>query len=75
MGSKYEGILEVDYAYQDKNDLPSGFDWSKRTRNAPWGISMQFSSSGIPKFGPFAVINADDYYGGSATFLEIDPYF
>ena len=25
VGSKYDGILDVDYAYQDKNDLPAGF--------------------------------------------------
>ena len=70
VGSKYEGILEVDYAYQDKNDLPSGFDCPSE-RERPWGTGHAvWAARESLKFGPFAVINADDYYG-SATFSEL----
>ena len=52
VGSKYEGILEVDYAYQDKNDLPSGFDCPSE-RERPWGTGHAvWAARESLKFGP-----------------------
>ena len=36
VGRKYQGILEVDYAYQDKDDLPGDFA-CPAGREKPWG--------------------------------------
>ena len=63
VGSKYDGILDVDYAYQNKNDLPAGFTCPSE-RERPWGTghAVWAAREALGK-SPFAVINADDYYG------------
>ena len=63
VGSKYEGILKVDYAYQNKNDLPNGFVCPPE-RERPWGTGHAvWSARSSLGDAAFAVINADDYYG------------
>ena len=63
VGSKYEGILKVDYAYQNKNDLPNGFVCPPE-RERPWGTGHAvWSARSSLGDTAFAVINADDYYG------------
>lgn len=63
VGSKYDGILEVDYAYQDKNDLPAEFS-CPLGRERPWGTGHAvWAARDALKDSFFAVINADDYYG------------
>ena len=59
---RYDGKIEVDYAFQDMNDLPEGFTVPEG-RVKPWGTGQAVLSCKGLVDGPFAVVNADDYYG------------
>jgi hypothetical protein len=58
-------FIEVEYAFQDLNDLPDGYSVPEG-RVKPWGTCHAVLSCRDKVDGPFAVINADDYYGPSA---------
>jgi len=58
-------FIEVDYAFQDINDLPPGYSVPE-DRVKPWGTSHAVLTCRDKVEGPFAVINADDYYGAGA---------
>lgn len=58
-------FIEVDYAFQDLSDLPTGYSVPEG-RVKPWGTSHAVLSCRGKVSGPFAVINADDYYGSGA---------
>lgn len=67
IGSRIEEIckknnVEVAYAYQDLRDLPDGIDLP-HGRKKPWGTGQAVLSCRDIIKEPFAVINADDYYG------------
>lgn len=65
IGNRVEKICDVEYAFQDKNDLPAGFS-CPAGRTKPWGTGQAIlTCKGIVN-EPFAVINADDYYGREA---------
>lgn len=54
--------MEVAFAYQDIKDIPG----EAIQRNKPWGtVQALLSCQKIVK-GPFAIINADDFYGANA---------
>lgn len=59
---RFDGKIEVEYAYQDMNDLPEGFSVPEG-RVKPWGTGQAVLSCKDLIDGPFAVVNADDYYG------------
>lgn len=59
---RYDGKLEVEYAFQDLHDLPEGFSVPEG-RVKPWGTGQAVLACRNLIDGPFAVINADDYYG------------
>ena len=61
--------LSIHYAYQELSDLPEGFDVPEG-RTKPWGTCHAVMACRHIVKGPFAVINADDYYGPSA-FIQI----
>ncbi|MBO5645394.1 MAG: nucleotidyltransferase [Lentisphaeria bacterium] len=62
IGSRYDGKIKVDYAFQSLSDLPGGYKVPEG-REKPWGTGHAvYSARGIIN-GPFAVINADDFYG------------
>ena len=61
-GKRIEKMIDVDYAFQEKDDLPDGFTLPK-TREKPWGTGQAVLSAKNIITSPFAVINADDYYG------------
>lgn len=65
VGSKYEGILPVEYCYQDINDLPSPFTVPAE-RAKPWGTAHAIRAARDVVKEPFAAINADDFYGRDA---------
>ena len=65
VGSKYEGLLEVDYAYQAIDDLPEPYKVPEG-RTKPWGTAHATRAARNAVTGPFAVINADDFYGRDA---------
>lgn len=62
VGDRIAKNVEVMYAYQDINDLPAGYE-VPRDRVKPWGTSHAVLSARDLIDAPFAVINADDYYG------------
>ena len=76
---KFKDQIEVAYAFQGMDSyVPPGIDPSKREK--PWGTSHAMLVAKEVTHEPFAVINADDYYGVEAfqkmaSFLvaEADP--
>ena len=65
VGARFDGKIEVDYAYQSLEDLPDGFT-VPAGRTKPWGTSHAIRAARDLVRGPFAVINADDFYGRDA---------
>ena len=54
--------LDIEYAYQRLDDLPEGYEVPEG-REKPWGTSHAIRAARDLVDSPFAVINADDYYG------------
>ena len=69
IGNRMEQHLKVHYVYQENDRLPEGFSVPEG-RVKPWGTGHAILCCAEVIDGPFAVINADDYYGKSA-FREI----
>ena len=65
IGYRAEKYFEVEYVYQDLENLPEGYSVPEG-RVKPWGTGHATLSAIDAVDGPFAVINADDYYGPSA---------
>ena len=72
IGDRVARLMDVKYAYQLKEDLPEGYSVPEE-RTKPWGTAHAALSVREIVDGPFAVINADDYYGPEA-FREIYAY-
>ena len=72
IGDRVARLMDVKYAYQLKEDLPEGYAVPEE-RTKPWGTAHAALSVREIVDGPFAVINADDYYGPEA-FREIYAY-
>ncbi len=62
IGSKFDNLVETAYAYQEVNACVDGFEPPK-DRDKPWGTGHAILVAGDVIHEPFAVINADDYYG------------
>ncbi len=62
IGARFADRIQVDYAYQDLDDIPSGFSVPE-IRIKPWGTGHAILAARHLISGPFAVINADDLYG------------
>ena len=65
IGSKYAGLLPVEYAFQDIADLPAPFT-VPADRTKPWGTAHAIRAARHVVREPFAAINADDFYGRDA---------
>ena len=64
--------LEIRYAFQELDKLPAGFAVPEG-RVKPWGTSHAvLCAAEVIDGAPFAVINADDYYGKSAFQVMFD---
>ena len=72
IGNKIEKITEVEYAFQELNDLPEGFELPEG-RTKPWGTGHALLACRNVLKEPFVVINADDYYGKEG-FRKIHEY-
>ncbi len=70
-GPKLEGKVEVHYVSQELADLPDGFSLPE-AREKPWGTSHAVWAARNVVNEPFAVINADDYYGREAYAVMAD---
>ena len=65
IGARMEKNIEVAYAFQQLDMLPAGFSVPEG-RVKPWGTTHAVLCAKEHLHGPFAVINADDYYGPAA---------
>ena len=65
VGARYEGRVEVGYAFQSLDDLPASFQTSI-DRQKPWGTGHAIWSARNVVDSPFVAVNADDFYGRDA---------
>lgn len=65
IGHRTEKYFDVSYVYQQLDKLPEGYSVPEG-RVKPWGTGHAVLCAAEAVKGPFAVINADDYYGRSA---------
>ncbi len=65
IGDKVKDRIEVHYAFQSLDKLPAGYAIPEE-RVKPWGTGHAILCAREFIDGPFAVINADDYYGKDA---------
>ncbi|HJA06113.1 MAG TPA: nucleotidyltransferase [Candidatus Mediterraneibacter pullicola] len=65
VGRRIEKVMEVAYVFQELSNIPDGFE-IPQGRIKPWGTAHAVLSAIDEIDGPFAVINADDYYGRHA---------
>ena len=72
IGDRISGIVEVEYAFQEIDDLPEGFT-KPADRTKPWGTGHAVLAAKKVLSEPFAVINADDYYGKEA-YVKVHDY-
>lgn len=70
--SKYEGYIPTELVFQGLDDLPEGFRCPEG-RQKPWGTNHAVLMGKDVIREPFAVINADDFYGRD-TFAVIGKY-
>ena len=62
IGDRMSKVMEVKYAFQRSDDLPEGYSVPEG-RGKPWGTAQAVLAVRDLVDGPFAVVNADDYYG------------
>ena len=72
IGDRLSKVINVKYAFQELTDLPAGYTVPEG-RVKPWGTCHAILAARKVVDGPFAVVNADDYYGPEA-FREIYQY-
>lgn len=65
VGYRMEQVMDVAYVFQDIDKIPKGFQVPEG-RVKPWGTAHAVLCAMDEVDGPFAVINADDYYGRHA---------
>ncbi len=64
-GRRIEKQIDVDYSFQEIHDIPEGCNIPEK-RIKPWGTAHAVMSCRNLVKNPFAVINADDFYGRTA---------
>jgi len=78
VGRRLEARMDVTYVFQDLADLPPRRK-PPPGRAKPWGTGQAVLAAELVVRGPFAVINADDFYGAAAYrvlaehFLRLEP--
>ncbi len=65
VGDRVSKHIKVEYAFQEIDDLPDGYEVPAE-RVKPWGTGHAVMAARNLIDGPFAVINADDFYGFEA---------
>lgn len=73
IGNRIEKQVDVDYVYQELDDIPEKYQTKFSGRTKPWGTGQAILCCKDVVDTPFLVINADDYYGKSA-FREAYEY-
>ena len=62
IGDRLSKVIDVEYVFQDLQNIPEGYE-VPADRVKPWGTGHAILSCLGTIDAPFAVINADDYYG------------
>ena len=70
---KYEGQIQVEFAFQDLNDLADEFTCPEG-REKPWGTGHAILSARDVINEPFVAINGDDFYGRESFKVVADYY-
>jgi UTP-glucose-1-phosphate uridylyltransferase len=65
VAARFERLIAVEYVFQELEDLPTGFVLPAG-RIKPWGTTHATLAAARVIHEPFAVINADDFYGAEA---------
>ncbi len=65
VGSRFEDKVAVEYVFQELDKLPPGFS-VPANRTKPWGTGQAILMAADVIRGPFAAINADDFYGANS---------
>ena len=73
IGKRIEKKIKVEYAFQRIEDVPEGVKIPE-ARVKPWGTSHAILSAKKYVNEPFAIINADDFYGLD-PYMKIKEYF
>ncbi len=68
---RLNGRIETEYVFQELNKLPNGFAVPEG-REKPWGTGHAMLMARYVIKGPFAIINADDFYGREAYIQAIE---
>lgn len=71
IGDRLSKVIDVEYVFQDLHNLPEGYEVPEG-RVKPWGTGHAILSCIGTVDAPFAVINADDYYGSHAFKMIYD---
>ena len=66
IGNRIEEKVQVEYAFQELDDIPEQYREVFRKRKKPWGTGQAILCCRDVVHEPFLVINADDYYGKEA---------
>ena len=66
IGNRIEKVVNVAYAYQEREDIPEQYRERFAERTKPWGTGQAILCCKDVVKEPFLVINADDYYGKEA---------
>jgi len=65
VGARFEKRIAVEYVFQELDKLPQGFSVPEG-RTKPWGTTQAVLLAEDLIHEPFAVINADDFYGAES---------
>lgn len=65
IGRRLESRMAVEYVYQELTDVPAAHQTHAAARTKPWGTGHAVLAARHVVQRPFAVINADDFYGAS----------
>ena len=68
---KYKNIIETDIVFQEINKVPEGYGYLPE-REKPWGTNHAVLMGKDVIKEPFAVINADDFYGQESFTILAD---
>ena len=71
IGHKLDGKIQVEYVFQTLDKLPAGFS-VPAGRSKPWGTGQAVLMAKPVVHEPFAVINADDFYGRESLRVVAD---
>lgn len=71
IAARFQGRIAVEYVFQELNDLPAGFSVPP-DRTKPWGTTHAILAAAGTIQEPFAVINADDFYGANSYRILAD---